>query len=396
MMYNLEYIESFGQSLESGESGRMTDNQIDYLSELNITPQEWEIMDSTERGTLVDILQERVNELPPVIVNDANLWIKENFEPKLASQYLEKLELNKQIEASLGRIGKEIWNSLHLENSASRTLVSDITENPQLCERLRENPSLLKIYANNIESHYRTDITMLRYGHYEADHYRSMYYRQPENHDWIKGEDIKLVDVGSKTEIRYAGTDSVLGYLSGDRKSGYLIEVTNNDALLNLYPLRNAEYRFGNCIFRTDDFGRPIQVKTIITDNVESAGRDTDFIKRIRDFKNGFDLETQSLRPTSRLQDDGSHLIADSWGGKSFAMNIVPQNSAINQGGIWRISEDAGLKAARNGSRVERVIDINYSDNRSLRPSSFILNQTVDGVTTVNNVVLENIKIEKR
>ena len=77
-------------------------------------------------------------------------------------------------------------------------------------------------------------------------------------------------------------------------------------------------------------------------------------------------------------------------------MNIVPQNSAKNQGGIWRISEDAGLKAARNGSRVERVIDINYSDNRSLRPSSFILNQTVDGVTTVNNVVLENIKVEKR
>ena len=172
--------------------------------------------------------------------------------------------------------------------------------------------------------------------------------------------------------------------------------MTDNNALLNLYPLRNAEYRSSNIIYRHDDFGRLIQAKITATGELESAGRDTDTIRRTRIFKSDFDIETQSLRPTSRLQDDGSHVIADSWGGKSVVMNIVPQNSAINQGGIWRISEDAGLKAARNGSRVERVIDINYSDNRSLRPSSFILNQTVDGVTTVNNIVIENIKVEKR
>ena len=62
-MYDLENIESGGQSLEQGASGRLTGSQEDYLRELMPDEQLWEGMSDTQRDEAISDILQRYGEL---------------------------------------------------------------------------------------------------------------------------------------------------------------------------------------------------------------------------------------------------------------------------------------------------------------------------------------------
>jgi DNA/RNA endonuclease G (NUC1) len=142
--------------------------------------------------------------------------------------------------------------------------------------------------------------------------------------------------------------------------------------------MSNAKYIEGNNYVITDKFGRPVEYRVLIDKNVEAAGRDKLNIYKAKNIKDYYDVNGNEVAKIAK-NDEGGHMIADSWGGSSDALNIIPQNLQINRGGIWRQTEQCGLEVARDGNKVERIIKLEYPDKNSLRPSEFVLEQKING-----------------
>lgn len=122
MMYDLENIESGGQSLEQGVSGRLTDTQEDYLRELMPDEQSWEGMSDAQRDEAVSDILQRYGELN--LPADFNLHesIGKVFDQRIVEQY-ERLEAPQdyvQIEAvgetlaNCEELRWENWQNLEL------------------------------------------------------------------------------------------------------------------------------------------------------------------------------------------------------------------------------------------------------------------------------------------
>ena len=63
-MYDLENLETGGQSLEQGASGRLTDSQMEYLRELQPSEQAWDGMTEIQRNDVINQIIQRYGELP--------------------------------------------------------------------------------------------------------------------------------------------------------------------------------------------------------------------------------------------------------------------------------------------------------------------------------------------
>ncbi|MGJ4748666.1 DNA/RNA non-specific endonuclease, partial [Leptospira sp. SA-E8] len=75
--------------------------------------------------------------------------------------------------------------------------------------------------------------------------------------------------------------------------------------------------------------------------------------------------------------DDGGHLIASSLGGADDRINLVPQESMLNQGD-WRAMENYLRGELQAGKSVSVKIEVGYSDAGGVRPSEFRVIAVVD------------------
>ena len=224
-----------------------------------------------------------------------------------------------------------------------------------------------------------------------------MYTRGPKNRRWLTGNDLILEDVSGQTFIRQKGTGRLLGKLEGNTKDGLIVKIHGNSdpALLDLYPMRNTTYMYGNCSWTTDNFGRPYIIKMRANSGIAMGGRDKDFIARVKRFKTDYDINGNQLSAKGNNYNDiAGHIVPDSWGGPSNGINIVPQDALMNNSGLWKKSELQGLNFARQGNAVERTVVLKYSDNFTQRPSSFKVTQTVNGkFDTVQGVEMNGVEL---
>jgi hypothetical protein len=273
---------------------------------------------------------------------------------------------------------------------AKKILEKDIVKNPDLLKFLEKNPAARECYENICESEFRNDIRCLRYLTNNADKFVEKGFK------YGQGKDLIFKDVKGITEI-FDKSGNRLGKIIGKTdKDGLVIDITNaeKNTLTNLYPMAKAKYIQGNNHFITDEFGRVVEVRVKIDQSVVAAERDKNLIGKIRSLKSQYGVDGKQMKRIPQ-NDDGGHLIPNSWGGNSDAMNIVPQNSKINRGGKWGGSETIGYNAAQRGNTVERTIKLEYPDNNSLRPSCFILEQKINGQTNVyggiEQTIIENV-----
>lgn len=274
--------------------------------------------------------------------------------------------------AALGRITE------NMSTKAIEAFKKDIVAKPELAKLFVKNPDAIKCYENALGTKYRTDISLLRYTSNNADKYLGKGFKE-------SGQDLVFKDVRNATKI----TDKsghYLGKIVGKNENGgFIIDIgkAERNTLANLHPMSNAKYIEGNNYVITDKYGRPVEYRVLIDNNVEAAGRDKLNIYKSKTVKDYYDVNGNEVAKIAK-NDEGGHMIADSWGGSSDALNIIPQNFQINRGGIWRQSEQCGLEVAREGNKVERIIKLEYPDKTSLRPSEFILEQKVNGSYDVN------------
>lgn len=305
----------------------------------------------------------------------------------------------KKLESCLNKDALKHWKKYAGVSPEKRTvLLKDIQQNPELEKIFNSNPQMLETYCNFINSpRYRSDVTMLRYAYNNAGKSSLMYTRGPKNRRWLTGNDLILEDVSGQTFIRQKGTGRLLGKLEGNTKDGLIVKIHGNSdpALLDLYPMRNTTYMYGNCSWTTDNFGRPYIIKMRANSGIAMGGRDKDFIARVKRFKTDYDINGNQLSAKGNNYNDiAGHIVPDSWGGPSNGINIVPQDALMNNSGLWKKSELQGLNFARQGNAVERTVVLKYSDNFTQRPSSFKVTQTVNGkFDTVQGVEMNEVEL---
>ena len=178
-MYDLENIESVGQTLEQGASGRLTDTQEDYLRELMPDEQSWEGMSEEQRDEAVSDILQRYGELN--LPADFNLHesIGKVFDQRIVEQY-ERLEAPQdyvQIEAvgetlaNCEELRWENWQNLELSEKVEvlndiESRIAAIEHRPPCPVRAGNDMGQLEVTSYGVFGHlggYRTgskDITL--------------------------------------------------------------------------------------------------------------------------------------------------------------------------------------------------------------------------------------------
>ena len=80
--------------------------------------------------------------------------------------------------------------------------------------------------------------------------------------------------------------------------------------------------------------------------------------------------------------DEGGHLVGARFGGSPEGMNLVPQNMHLNRSD-WKVMENEWADALDQGKDVALSTSLAYDEEQGLagRPSDFIVNYMIDGVT---------------
>lgn len=290
------------------------------------------------------------------------------------------LPLSIAIEKSIGKTGLNEVEKYLPSISSKQILVDDLLQKPQLAKLFQKNPTLVKNYAQCINSKLRTDISKLRYLNYYADSYADACFFSKGK--YLRAGNLQFIDdKRGNTIIRNATTGEDLGIIIDD-----VIQITSNHSLLNMRLMKNMKYQVDNSIFTTDKLGRPIEVKASISPKFKNTIiYDRDKIVQ-RDFRKA--RTNASKLDSNKLNDDAGHLLAHDLGGVSDGINLVPQNRSLNRGGYKKM-ENLIKKDVKKGHSAEITIKLNYK-GASERPSSYTYEYKKDG-NIVKSVIFDNI-----
>ena len=116
---------------------------------------------------------------------------------------------------------------------------------------------------------------------------------------------------------------------------------------------------------------------TYITDakgNVNYVEAD---LSKITMDRNGY--QQSNTGKSGNTGDQGGHLIASSLGGAGDKINLVPMDKVLNNG-TWKTMEANLAKALEQGKSVSVKIDVGYPAVGGVRPNSFTVSYTINGV----------------
>ena len=130
----------------------------------------------------------------------------------------------------------------------------------------------------------------------------------------------------------------------------------------------NSEYSANGYEYKTDSEGRISSAEGELRS--EKGGRN-EYAQRTVGRKDG------------RLADDqGGHLIGDQFGGAGGKENLVPMDKSVNNyhSGEWGQMEKNWAQQLKQGNSVKVKIETQYTGS-DIRPSSFKITETINGVT---------------
>ena len=285
------------------------------------------------------------------------------------------------------RAAKEWCEKIAKENfeEKSKMLIADLASNKQLRELIERNPNILKAYHRCIGAKaFRGDVSMLKY----LDNGAGKFYQKGFGSidKFGNGSNLVLRDVrGGVAEVVDGKTGQLFGRMQKDAAGRYLIEVPENGnrTLLNLAPKTNAVYVSGSNKWYVNSYGQVYKAEYCVYPNATNvkALRNGNIDTPMGTHKNLFNTSGKLAHSDSKFmpQDDAGHIIARTHGGTNDFVNYVPQNSSVNQKGIWRAAENAVVRSSKNGETVKCVVEMKYPNTTTLRPSSFARTHTIDG-----------------
>lgn len=285
----------------------------------------------------------------------------------------------KNIQKAIGKTGYEQVERFLPDLASQKILLNDIQQNPQLAKVFKKNLTLIQNYSQCIGSHYRTDLTTLRYLNKHADFYADACMFSKTK--YLRAKDLKFIDKNTQTIIINNNTGETLGIIEGD-----IVKISKeNHSLLNMRLMGNMKYHVDKQIYQTDKSGRPIKVMSTINPKFQGTTiYERDKIAQ-RDFRKAR-IHASKL-DDKKLNDHAGHIIAHDLGGVSDGINLLPQNASLNQGDYKKM-ENKIKKDVKKGNKAEIEIEIQYTGSAE-RPTKYIYsyykNGSLDSRKTFDN-----------
>jgi hypothetical protein len=128
-------------------------------------------------------------------------------------------------------------------------------------------------------------------------------------------------------------------------------------------PLPNSRYSANGYLYATDAEGRVTRAEGNL--RLDPAPRNTTQQSEVG--------RAGASRPDGYVygkSDDGGHLIGSRFNGAGEAINMLPQNSALNQNGLWKQLENTWAAELEKGSQVRVRIEPHF-EGTAIRPDRY-------------------------
>ena len=297
---------------------------------------------------------------------------------EVGTEVIEKITKNYAKELSELGLSKEVGEFVakNFDDDLTKQFLKVASENKTFLTYAKSNPAFLNTWKTFSETNFASNPNQIRWINSAIDN-----------------EKYSLKKVGESVELLDSKTNKLLGTFEKDRitataGAGYrdLNPLIN---MRNKYPLLpNAKYEIKNTNLKTyyysDAYGRVEKMMCPIMSNESKTLRspvEQGLSKTLKDNKVLFDKSGNPIKSKSgyiRSSDDGGHFLANSLGGISEQINMIPMSSDANKIHLKKIEGELS-KALSNGKLVKEFTIISKYPGKIRRPNKFIVSYYIDG-----------------
>lgn len=299
-------------------------------------------------------------------------WAKNN---RMSNDTLMDLSKNKEkyqqllnLRNLIGDKSYSVWLDQTRVSDELTKIFDDLSCNVRLLTLLSSQPQAVKSYTKFMESPLRRDHTFMYYVSRQADcleyMWDSLFHKVPH----ITARELKAEFKNDKT-LLFSYDKKRCGTVSKNEFGEYDL-VCNDPALLDLYPIGNANIYYDNVVWETDNIGRPIKATLSLSSLLRAGKKDKQ--------KNKFLLTLKSshaaLGVPNTLAKDKKYvdfnLIPLTYGNYCSFINVVPITKSAAKSSDLKKIEKRINKAIKRGVAVIREVNVKYEEDNSLIPKT--------------------------
>ena len=290
---------------------------------------------------------------------------------ELGTELIEKITKNTAKELSELGLSKEAaeFVAKNFDDDLTKQFLKVATENRNFLTYAKSNPAFIKTWKTFSETNFASNPDQIRWINSAIDN-----------------EKYSLKKVGESVELLDSKTNKLLGTFEKDRITAIAGEGGKKlNPLLNIHPLMpNTHYKIGNNSTYSDGFGRIKKMLCPIMSNETKLERSSIEQGLSKKFKDGRVILDELGNPIKvkagyyRYSDDGGHLLANTHGGISEQINVLPMTNEANKIHFKEI-ENKISKAISKGKLVKDYTVIPKYTGKSGRPDKFYVSYYIDG-----------------
>lgn len=290
---------------------------------------------------------------------------------EVGSEIIEKITKNSAKELSELGLSKEVGEFVakNFDDDLTKQFLKVASENKNFLTYAKSNPAFLNTWKTFSETNFASNPNQIRWINSAIDNGKYSLKKV--------GESVKLLD---------SKTNKLLGTFEKDRITAIAGEGGKKlNPLLNIHPLMpNTHYKIGNNYTYSDALGRVEKMVCPIMSNetkVARSGIEQGLSKKLKDGRvilDEFGNPTKVKAGYYRYSDDGGHLLANTHGGISEQINVLPMTNNANKVYFKEI-ENKITKAISEGKTVKDYTVSPKFTGKSGRPDKFKVSYYIDG-----------------
>lgn len=297
---------------------------------------------------------------------------------EVGTEVIEKVTKNSVTELSELGFSKDSREFIanNFDDDLTKKILKVTSENKKFLNTVKRNPKFLETWKVFAETNFGSN---------------------PEQLSWINrmlaNENYTFKKVGESVELLDSKTNKLLGTFEKDRivvkagKGGNDLNPLLNmrPSITNRYPLLpNAHYKLENYSFFIDEFGRVKKMVCPLMTNETKVVRspiEQGLSKKLKDGRVIVDEFGNPIKVKAgyyRYSDDGGHLLANTHGGISEQINVLPMTNDANKIYFKEIEKKIS-KAISEGKSVKDYTVIPKYTAKGGRPDKFLVSYYIDG-----------------
>ncbi|MGQ7945090.1 DNA/RNA non-specific endonuclease [Flavobacterium sp. WC2509] len=290
---------------------------------------------------------------------------------EVSTELIEKITKNSAKELSELGLSKEVTEFVakNFDDDLTKQFLKLASENKKFLTYAKSNPAFINTWKTFSETKFASNPNQIRWINSAIDQ---------EKYSFKKiGQSVELID---------SKTNKLLGTFEKDRITAIAGEGGNKlNPLLNIHPLMpNTRYKIGNNSTYSDAFGRVKKMVCPLMSNetkVARSGIEQGLSKKLKDGRIILDEFGNPIKVKAgyyRYSDDGGHLLANTHGGISEQINVLPMTNDANKIHFKAI-ENKISKALSEGKTIKDYTVSPKFTGKSGRPDKFKVSYYIDG-----------------